>query len=242
MEKSPEIDKLAEALAKAQGAIKGAAKSSTNPHFGKRYADLASVWESCRKPLTDNGLSVVQTVAYVDGRVEVTTLLLHTTGQWISGTMGVPVDKPDAQRVGSSTTYARRFSLAAMVGVAPEDEDDDGEAAIGPSRGRVMDQPGGVRDEVAEQRAARAAWLKKRAEMASACSVPAPAESDRAAPGALGKETTIAGMSKAEATRWLDENPIPTDEVKLKFHKRDLFDAISAELAWRRVAAAEVMP
>lgn len=118
------IGKLAEALAKAQGQIKGAAKDSANPFFKSKYADLASVWEACRKPLSDNDLSVVQPTAIIDGATVVRTLLMHSSGEYIEGILPIQVpDTATAQQVGSAITYARRYALASMVGVAPEDDD-----------------------------------------------------------------------------------------------------------------------
>lgn len=139
------IKELAAALAKAQAAMGGAKKQSTNPHFKSRYADLSSVWDACREPLTANGLSVLQsprTTWWADGHcvVEVTTVLLHESGQYISDTLAVPVTKPDAQGVGSATTYARRYMLSSFAGVASED--DDGNAAVGGVPNRV-EQPSG---------------------------------------------------------------------------------------------------
>ena len=134
MDKSECITDLAAALVKAQGAIKGAKKDSTNPHFRNSYADLESVWDACREPLTKNGLSVTQmphTVTDEQGRVHlyVRTMLLHSSGQFIADTCEIPLSKLDAQGVGSAITYGRRYGLSAMVGVAPAD--DDGEAAVG---------------------------------------------------------------------------------------------------------------
>jgi hypothetical protein len=128
MTRSEQINELAGALTKAQRTMTGAKKDSLNPHFGKSYADLASVWDACREPLTLNGLSIVQSPRLVSAGenawiVEVETTLLHTSGQFMTDTMAVPVARPDAQGVGSATTYARRYSLAAFVGVAPEDDD-----------------------------------------------------------------------------------------------------------------------
>ena len=121
---------LAAALCKAQAQIRGAAKDATNPHFQSRYADLASVWEACRKPLTDNGLSVVQFTRYhadLQGFVLVTKLL-HVSGESEEGITPLLTGKGDMQALGSAITYARRYGLAAMVGVAPDD--DDGNAAV----------------------------------------------------------------------------------------------------------------
>lgn len=127
MTHSEQINEIAAALSKAQAVIAGAVKDKTNPHFKSDYADLSSVWDACRKPLTDNGLSVAQTAATEEGRVGVTTILMHSSGQWISDTLVMKPTKDDPQGVGSCITYARRYALAAMVGVAPED--DDGNAA-----------------------------------------------------------------------------------------------------------------
>lgn len=120
---SPSISKLATALAKAQGEIVGASKDKTNPHFGKPYADLASVWDACRAPLSQNQLAVLQP-ARCDGRiVTVTTVLTHSSGEWIAEELSVQPSQNTPQAIGSAITYARRYGLAAMVGVAPEDED-----------------------------------------------------------------------------------------------------------------------
>jgi hypothetical protein len=127
---------LAKALAAAQGQIKGAAKDSQNPHFKNRYADLASVWDACRKALTDNGLSVAQfTQIHADAGTVLVTRLLHTSGESVEGSTPLLMGKQDMQALGSAITYARRYGLAAMVGVAPED--DDGNAAVEPDQIRV---------------------------------------------------------------------------------------------------------
>lgn len=134
MNRSESIAALAVALAKAQAAIKPAAKDAENPHFRSRYADLPSVWEACRKPLTDNGLSVVQMpVDAENGRVGLTTILLHSSGEFISSTVSTALTKQDAQGIGSALTYLRRYALSAIVGVVA-DEDDDGNAASRPAQ------------------------------------------------------------------------------------------------------------
>ncbi len=136
---SETIGELAKALAKAQGEIKGATKDAQNPHFRAKYADLASVWEACRGPLSANGLSVIQTTDGDGTNVEVITTLAHSSGQWIRGKLVMRPVKADPQGIGSALTYARRYSLAAMVGVAPED--DDGEGAHGRGYGRRETPP-----------------------------------------------------------------------------------------------------
>ena len=127
MSQSEQLNELAAALSKAQGQIEGAKKDSANPFFKSKYADLASVWEACRKPLTDNGLSIIQCPEESENGIAIETTLLHSSGQWKSSRYSMPVSKVDAQAVGSAITYGRRYALAAMVGVAPED--DDGNAA-----------------------------------------------------------------------------------------------------------------
>lgn len=129
MNKSESIKELATALAKAQGAIKGAVKDSANPFFKNKYADLASVVEAIRSAFAANGLSYIQSVEPSDkDEVRVETTILHSSGEWIGcGVLALPVSKVDAQGYGSALTYARRYSLSAATGVAPED--DDGNAA-----------------------------------------------------------------------------------------------------------------
>lgn len=120
--------KLAEALAKAQGEMRGAKKDSENPFFKSAYADLASVWDACREALSKNELAVAQLTDILDGAMVLKTILMHTSGESLTGILPIQVgETATAQQIGSAITYARRYSLAAMVGVAPED--DDGQAA-----------------------------------------------------------------------------------------------------------------
>jgi hypothetical protein len=136
------IAKLTEALAKAQGAIKGAVKDVDNPFFKSKYADLASCWEACREPLSKNGLAVIQTTSLAPGGgVLLRTILSHSSGEWIDSWYPVVPIKNDPQGFGSALTYARRYCLSAMVGIAPED--DDGNAATG--HGATKDTSGPVR-------------------------------------------------------------------------------------------------
>ena len=128
MPTSPTIAALAAALVKAQSALSGAKKDSTNPHFRTAYADLASVWDACRAPLANAGLSVVQLVSSDAAHAIIETILAHSSGEWVSSTLAVPLTKADAQGLGSAITYGRRYALAAIVGVCPAD--DDGEAAV----------------------------------------------------------------------------------------------------------------
>lgn len=133
MEMSTDIKDLASALAKAQGEMRNAAKSSDNPFFKSKYADLAECLNVVREPLAKNGLSVFQAnEGIIDGKLAVTTLLMHSSGQYLKVTSSYPIQKNDAQGFGSTLTYARRYGLAAALGLAQED--DDGNAACEPAK------------------------------------------------------------------------------------------------------------
>lgn len=128
MNMSDDISALAAALSKAQGAIDDASKGSLNPHFRSKYADLAAVRSVIREPLAVNDLSIVQLPKTVQGGVEVTTMLLHKSGQWISSVLFMPSGKMDAHGLGSAISYARRYSIMSILSLAAED--DDGNAAV----------------------------------------------------------------------------------------------------------------
>lgn len=133
MNKSEQINELAGALAKAQSELENASKNAANPHFRSKYADLAEVLNTVRPVFSKHGLSIIQSPAYGEGIASVETTIAHASGQWISGIVSAPVSKQDAQGVGSAITYCRRYGLAAMAGIAQED--DDANAAVsGPGR------------------------------------------------------------------------------------------------------------
>lgn len=140
MQRSESINEIAQALAKAQGHMRYAAKDSANPFFKSKYADLTSVWEACRESLSLNNIAVVQTPVATEGGVAVETMLCHASGQWMSEVLELPVAKDDAQGIGSAITYARRYALASFVGVAPED-DDGNAAAQARGNGKVQQRP-----------------------------------------------------------------------------------------------------
>lgn len=129
MKRSEQINDLAAAMAKAQAEIGNAHKDSKNPFFKSTYADLASVWDACRAPLSKHGLAVVQSLAADGPNVTCTTLLAHTSGQWVESTLTLTAKDAGPQSVGSAATYCRRYSLQAVAGIAPAD--DDGNAASG---------------------------------------------------------------------------------------------------------------
>lgn len=122
-ERSLDIGKLAGALAKAQGGITGALKDSANPFFKSKYADLAACWDACRKPLSENGLAVIQTPEMGGEFVIIATMLAHESGEWIRSKLPMKPKDFSPQAVGSTMTYARRYALAAMVGLAQVDDD-----------------------------------------------------------------------------------------------------------------------
>ena len=123
MTHSEQINELSTALSKAQGLIEGAKKDAANPFFKSKYADLASVWDACRAALAVNGLAVIQSPAAEGTRVSVDTLLTHSSGQWVAGTVSVTAKEDTPQAIGSAITYLRRYALQSFVGVAPEDDD-----------------------------------------------------------------------------------------------------------------------
>jgi hypothetical protein len=125
MEQSDSIKEIATALCKAQAEMKPAPKDATNPHFKSRYADLASIWEAVREPLTKHGLSVIQSVMHTDNGIAVQTQLNHQSGEWLRmDPCPIPVDKSTAQSAGSAITYGKRYSLSAAVGIVADDDDD----------------------------------------------------------------------------------------------------------------------
>ena len=130
---SGKLEKLATALAKAQGEIIGARKTSKNPFFKSDYADLFEVLEATRPILSKHGLSIVQTNDGVEiigstAFLHVGTMLMHTSGQWIRSFIPLPIESPvNCHKLGSAMTYGRRYGLSAMVGIAQMD--DDGNAA-----------------------------------------------------------------------------------------------------------------
>ena len=115
------------ALAKAQAEVENAIKGNVNPHFKSRYADLAEVLNTVRPTFARHGLSILQSTAFDGINVSVTTTLAHAEGGWVSSCASCVPARVDAQGIGAATTYLRRYALAAMAGVAQED--DDGNAA-----------------------------------------------------------------------------------------------------------------
>lgn len=128
METSLTIHEIATALAKAQMELQNPPKNKTNPHFNSKYVDLSDGLDVIRKTLGKNGLSFIQATKAHESVIILHTRIMHTSGQWIESTYPVSgLEKHQA--MGSALTYARRYALFAMVGVAGEDDDDGNSAA-----------------------------------------------------------------------------------------------------------------
>lgn len=172
--RSENIGNLAAALAKAQGEMENAKKDAANPYFSSKYADLAGVMDVARKPLADNGLSVMQFPRSGEETIEVETLLAHESGEWVSETLVLPALMKakdglrfDAQSIGSAITYARRYAYQSIVGIATEDDDGNAAAAGAQAQKEAKAAVAKIRDQTIEKleriaekgsEALRAAW------------------------------------------------------------------------------------
>jgi len=130
MNKSESIQKLTVALIQLQREIKGAEKDSDNSFYHSKYADLESCWKAVRASLSNNGLALCQLVGEFDtnGSQGLETILMHESGEWISGYASIPLSKKDPHGAGSGITYLRRYGLAAILGLLQVD--DDANAAV----------------------------------------------------------------------------------------------------------------
>lgn len=151
MNKSDSIANIAPALVKAQAEIKAALRDSTNPHFRSKYADLSSVVDAVKPALLKHGIAFLQGVHDAVDGVAVETMLLHTSGEWISSTLRIPAVKQDAQGYGSAITYGRRYGLQSMCGV-PAEDDDGNAAAASTEKAGVIKPTDGARERVAPAR------------------------------------------------------------------------------------------
>ena len=128
MKTSDTIAEIANALAKAQGAIDDASKTSANPFFKSKYADLAAVRAVIREPLAVNDLAIIQAPRVVEGGAEVETMIVHKSGEFLSETLFMPAGKSDAHGYASAITYARRIGIMSLLCLASYD--DDGNTAV----------------------------------------------------------------------------------------------------------------
>jgi hypothetical protein len=145
MLRSEEIGEIATALAKARGQFEDLKKNRTAKIVGRdenkasytyKYETLADVFDVVDKPLSDNGLSVVQTVVDQEGapgRMILQTTLLHASGQWLAGRVPLPVAaNAPPQAFGSALTYMRRYCLEGLLGIAGDNDDDGAAGGQGP--------------------------------------------------------------------------------------------------------------
>jgi hypothetical protein len=139
MNKSDSIKELATALNLAQAEMSGAKKKAANPFFKSKYADLNSVVDAIRVPFCDNGLSYSQFPLFRDGLVGVETILMHSSGEWISSELLLPMVKQDPQAAGSALTYARRYALQSIAGVPSEDDDGNHASQASPKQAKPVD-------------------------------------------------------------------------------------------------------
>ena len=125
---SDTIGKLAGALAKAQSQMTMVEGKSTNPFFNSKYASLAAVLEVAMPALNANEVALVQGNRWsaADNGFYITSMLMHSSGEWIKSEIRMPIAKKDAHGIGAATTYGRRYLLSSMVGVAQADDDGNG--------------------------------------------------------------------------------------------------------------------
>jgi len=128
MEKSESIKEIAIALCKFSGLTEKIKKTETNPFFKSKYADLSGILDVIKEPLIECGLSVVQ---FPKGKYGLETMIMHISGEWISGEYEMKPTKEDPQNAGSVITYQRRYALGAILGLNI-DKDDDGNLASEP--------------------------------------------------------------------------------------------------------------
>lgn len=174
---SERTERIYTALAAAQAQIKGALKDSTNPHFKSQYADLDSIWEAAREPLTKNGLSVVQdpitefiglptriewttrngdirSSVQIFCKVTMVSRLCHTSGEFVEGSpLSAFLGSGDPQAIGMAVTYLRRYTFAPLVGIAPADDDAESTVNGGSEakdRARPVLNPANTTDAVAD--------------------------------------------------------------------------------------------
>lgn len=132
VEVKPDHKNIFAALAAAQMQMGKALKDSSNPAFKSKYADLASVMDACMAALNGNGIAVFQPTVDDEGGRYVKTILAHVSGETLECRVPLIVQKNDMQGYGSAVTYARRYGLMSMAGIAPEDDDGNAAAKAAP--------------------------------------------------------------------------------------------------------------
>jgi len=145
---------IAAALAKAQTEMGKALKQSNNPHFKSKYADLGNVMDACLPALNAAGIAVIQPTGEDDHGRFVETVLIHESGESLTCRVPLIVNKNDMQGYGSAVTYARRYGLMAMAGIAPEDDDGNAASKAAPKQEQRHQKAPEIDTEAAEKAAA----------------------------------------------------------------------------------------
>lgn len=219
MKTSETILKIAPALVAAGAELQPVAKDATNPAFRNKYATLDAIMEQVRPVLARHGLVVLQGVTHpetIDGRItglNVETRLIHTSGEWISSSVTLPVEKTTAHGAGSAISYGRRYGLSALLGMTAEDDDGNGASAPAPaaraSRAPVAEvEPGKRLHESVPETPVRKPWtgdikaaletkfpFKKRPELAGLPLKEIPVDV---------LESTVVWMEKTDAAKFAD--------------------------------------
>ena len=187
MKTSDQLDAITAALSAAQAELEDATKDKANPHFKSKYADITGVLQAIRPVFGKHGLAFVQGLSTAaDGSVEVTTRIMHKSGEWIEDTLTVPLSKRDAQGVGSASTYGRRYGLTAMVGLGQEDDDGNAAASSSGASKKATKKAEATPDEVAALKAdfAKATTTVDIAKLAARFSALSPAQQTQVLPDA----------------------------------------------------------
>ena len=212
MKHSENMTAIAPALALAQSEMSSAKKSSTNPHFRSKYADLPSVMEAVMPALNKHGISVLQFPSFdlETKLVSVETRLLHKSGEWVSGSCSaLPRDHKNVQAVGSTITYLKRYGLQSMTGCPSED--DDGNAASPPPR------------QQRQQRQQPRRTQRKQPPVLDIPSTPPASKPKFTRPELIGAVSQL-GLGLTDVNNYLTDNGKPTAESMTSQQQSDLLD------------------
>jgi len=144
--KSESIKAISVALAKFQGEVPNVKKSATNPFYKAKYAPLDTIWDTIKATLIANGLSVAQILDNDEGNAVLETILMHTSGEWMSGRYPVKGIKEDPQAYGSAITYARRYALSSILGIVTDEDTDANEHVTPPGKTTTEKPPAPTSD------------------------------------------------------------------------------------------------
>ena len=188
METSETTGAIAAALAKAHLEIENPELDGVNPHYKSRFSTLAAVLNAVRKPMAKQGIALMQSVSIAEGRVAVTTSLIHASGEWMRETMAFPIASgANVQQAGSTVTYLRRYSLISLCAIVGDPhEDDDGDADRAEHAERAKQQP-------PRQRTTRDTFKPERAKGAPPAPAPAPPRPPKPPPWWIRSPMTLRG-------------------------------------------------